>query len=176
MTQQFFLPWLLRGLMCLVFVLPSGCGFHLRGEGAELLALSDIDLRCANQDSWHLCQSLRQYLVREKVSISPLAPIRLTVRSPQQKQKTIALSADADAAEYMVTQEVELELSHQQEQFTTRRTLLFASHALKNRESAALQEQGEYESLALNLQQRLADQTLEWLALQLDDLNRQRER
>lgn len=151
-------------------LLLTGCGFHLRGEDAPDLTLPELALRCSNQEAWHLCQTLRQTFAQKDVEVRSEAPIQFSVQSRQQHNRAIALSADADAAEYMVTLEFELELSHDSEQFESRRTTISASQAMKNRESAALQEQGESEALQRNLQRRLAEQALEWLNLQLDDL------
>ena len=159
----------LAALLSLCLLL-AGCGFHLRGDDAPELTLPELALNCSNQQSWHLCQSLRQTFAQKGVEVRDEAPIRFSVQSRQQHNRAIALSADADAAEYMVTLEFELELSHDSEQFESRSTTISASQAMKNRESAALQAQGESEALQRNLQRRLADQALEWLNLQLDDL------
>jgi outer membrane lipopolysaccharide assembly protein LptE/RlpB len=153
-------------LLSLIPLLLS-CGFQLRGHDAPMLAGHVLALQCSSEQHWHLCQTLRRELALSGVKLADTAPLTLTVDHGRTEQRTIALTIDADAAEYLVTLSVDVSLNQPAAETDSLQTSLSASHTVRSRDTAAMKQSAELRTIQTAIQTQLARDILHWLGLQL---------
>jgi len=142
--------------MIIACSLISACGFQLRGEAAFPASLRELKLECANTQDWQLCQSLRDALRINGVTLNEKAPFTLSIQSGDTHQRVVSLQQDASAAEYSLTQTVEYQLLDSSSQQQISQQSLATDRSYRNDASALLAKERESAEIRTELNRRLA--------------------
>ena len=119
------------GLVFLIAVTLTGCGFHLRGQYQMPAELSQLDLEVKTlTPAWQkrIQESLRDYDIKTQVA----APLRLTISSIEEDRRVASYNDRAKAAEYELSVAMHFALLNkannqilQQKKLISRRTYRF---------------------------------------------------
>jgi outer membrane lipopolysaccharide assembly protein LptE/RlpB len=160
----------LRWIVLLTLPLLVSCGFQLRGQDVPALSGYQLSLSCEGDKHWHLCQTLRRELELAGLQLVDTSPLTLVVDNGQTEQRTIALTIDADTAEYLVKLNVDVALSQSNNDAPLSSATLGASHAVRSRDTAALKQNAEMNAIHSAIQTQLARDILNWLTFQLHSM------
>ncbi len=155
--------WLILSLIALL----CGCGFQLRSQDVKPLAGHHIMLTCAAAQHWHLCTSLRRELEAAGVTLSDSGPLKLSVGNARTEQRALALTLNADTAEYLVKLSVDVSFSNGQPEQESVTATLSGSHTVRSRDVAAMKQGAEMNAIHSAIQLQLARDIANWLAFQL---------
>lgn len=101
-------------MIVLLTLLLSGCGFHLRGEGADHIALGSIHVTATDAHG-EMQRALEQALREAGVKLVDAASAPYTVKllSERRTRRSVATTSDVRVAEYGLKLEVHFELTDQ---------------------------------------------------------------
>lgn len=153
---------LFRALPALLMLLATGCGFHLRGNLPVAPALQPLALQCASRVPDGLCRSLGEQL--QLAGILVPEPARadyiLMLDDFRQERRATAVTAGGSAAEYRLSQSVQVSLKTADNIPLIADTELVVRESYGYDETTVLAKEEEQRDLEQQLYERLARQIL----------------
>lgn len=147
-------------------LLITGCGFQLRGTSPVPLAVQPLAVQCERGVPESLCRSLKTQLSIGGVQLAPDgdAGYRLTLSDFEQTRRATAITTRAAAAEYSLTQTVQMALVSPDQIPLIANTPVTARQSYRYDEANVLAKQREQEEIERQLNDQLSQQILFRLA------------
>lgn len=162
---------LLALLLTIAISLLSACGFKLRGYANQDSppAFSSLKLDCPSTQAWQLCQTLRQQLTLNNVSLDNDAKYHLIVSPILQDYRTLSIQKNAAAAEFGLSSKVTYQLVNLETDEVISRQEIVIRNSYRHQSSALLAKERERSELQGELSQQIAMEVFR----QIDVLNKQ---
>jgi outer membrane lipopolysaccharide assembly protein LptE/RlpB len=162
---------LLALLLTIAISLLSACGFKLRGYANQYSppAFSNLKLDCPSTQAWQLCQTLRQQLTLNNVSLDNDAQYHLIVSPILQDYRTLSIQKNAAAAEFGLSSKVTYQLVNLETDEVISRQEIVIRNSYRHQSSALLAKERERSELQGELSQQIAMEVFR----QIDVLNKQ---
>lgn len=109
----------LSGLLLVVALLLSGCGYHLRGHGQNQVNFAFQSLYVQTPAETPFVTELRRWLTQYKLAVSPVpgkSDLTLEIVSEFNDKQIVALNASGHVIEYLLTYRVSLRAYDTQQQ------------------------------------------------------------
>ncbi len=150
-------------LLCLALsLLLAGCGFQLRGASGIPEAIQPLALKCAPPVPDRLCRAVKDQLTLGQVNLVSASEATAVLRLSnfRQERRANAVTARAGAAEYTLSNSIELEVISASQIPLIASERINSTETYRYDETNVLAKQREEEALQQALAQRLAQQVL----------------